>query len=56
MMTMIMIVIIEMMMIMKTNFLNGTKVIKNEKLKKQRLRKYFCLLLGIHQDGEIGVY
>ena len=28
---------------------------KNEKLKKQRLRKNSCLLLGIHQSGGIGV-
>ena len=35
--------------------LSGMKVIKNVRRKKQRLRKNSCLLLGIHQDGEIGV-
>ena len=35
--------------------LNGIKVIKNERHRKQRLRKNSCLLLGIHQDIGIGV-
>ena len=35
--------------------LSGTRVIKNEKLKKQILRKSSYLLLGIHQDIGIGV-
>ena len=37
------------------NLCSGTKVVKNARLKKQRLRKNSCLLLGIHQDGGIGV-
>ena len=40
-------VIIGMMMIMKINFLSGTMGIKNERPRKQRLRKNSCLLLGI---------
>ena len=35
--------------------LNAVKVIENERLKKQKLRKNSCLLLGIHQDIRIGV-
>ena len=42
------------MMIMR--LLSGMKVIKNKRLKKQRLRKSSYPLLGIHQDGEIGVF
>ena len=35
--------------------INGMMAIKNEKHRKQRLRKNSSLLLGIHQDIEIGV-
>ena len=35
--------------------LSGMLVIKNEKLKKQRLRKSSYLLLDIHQGGGIGI-
>ena len=52
---MMMMVIIGIMVMMKINFLSGMMVIKNEKLKKQRLGKNSCLLLGIHQDTGIGV-
>ena len=47
--------IIGIMMMMKINFLSGTMVIRNERFRKQRLRKNSCLLLGIHQDIGIGV-
>ena len=43
------------MMMMRINFLSGMMVIKNERLRKQRLRKNFGLLLGIHQDIGTGV-
>ena len=49
---MMMMVIIGMMM---TNFLGGTKAIKNGKLKKPQQSKNSYLLLGIHQGGGIGV-
>ena len=32
------------------------KVIKNERLKKQKKKMIECLLLGTHQDGGIGVF
>ena len=35
--------------------LSGMRVIKNERLKKQKLRKNSCLLLGIYQDIGIDV-
>ena len=43
------------MMMMKIIFLNGTMVIKNERLKKPQEKKNSCLLLGIHHGGGIGV-
>ena len=44
-----------MIIAMMMNLLSGMMVIKNERLRKQRLRKNFCLLPGIYQDIEIGV-
>ena len=44
--------IIGMMMI---NLLGGMKVIKNERLKKHKIKKNFYQLPGIHQDTGIGV-
>ena len=41
-------------MMMKINVLSGTMVIKNGRLRRHKLRKNFCPLLGIHQDGGIG--
>ena len=41
-------------MTMMMRLLSGTKAIKNVMLRKQKLRKNFCLLPGIHLDGEIG--
>ena len=52
---MMLIVIIEIMMIMKINFLSGTMGIKNKRLKKPQQKKNCCLLPGIHQDIGIGV-
>ena len=52
---MMMMVITGIIMMMKINILSGTIVIKNERLRKQRLRKNSCLLLSIHQDIGIGV-
>ena len=48
---MVMIIDITMMIL-----LNAMKVIKNKRLRKQRLRKNSCLLLGIHQHIWIGVF
>ena len=53
---MMMMVIIRMMIMMKMNFLSGAMTIKNERHRKQRLRKNSGLLFGIHQDIGIGVY
>ena len=36
--------------------LSGMRFIKNERLKRKRLRKNSCLLLSIHQDIGIDVY
>ena len=41
---------------MMMRLLSGIKVIKNGRLRKQRLRKNFRLLLGIDQGGGIGVF
>ena len=38
------------------NLLSSMKVIKNERLKKQKKKMIECLLLGTHQDGGIGVF
>ena len=43
------------MIAMIMNLLSGTKVIKNARSRKRKLRKNFFLLLGIHQDDGIGV-
>ena len=45
---------ITMMIAMIMNLLSGTKVIKNARSRKRKLRKNL-LLLGIHQDDGIGV-
>ena len=50
-----MVVIGLMMMMIKINFLSSTMVIKNGRLKKQKLKKSFYPLLGTHQGGGIGV-
>ena len=51
---MMMMVIIGIM-IMKINFLSGKKVIKNERLRRQGLKKNSFLLLGIHENIGVGV-
>ena len=43
-----------MMMMIKINFLSGTMAIKNGRPRRQKLKKGFCVLLGIHQGGGIG--
>ena len=48
-------VVIGLMMMIKINFLSSTMVIKNGRLKKQKLKKSFYPLLGTHQGGGIGV-
>ena len=45
-------IIIAMMM----SLLSGTKAIKNERLRKQRLKKNSSQILDTHQDDGIGVY
>ena len=55
MMTIVMIMVINgMMMMMKINFLTGTMVIKNGRLKKPQQKKSSYPLLGIHEDIGIG--
>ena len=44
-----------LVMMMKISFLSGTMLIKNGRLRGHKLRKNFCPLPGIHQDGGIGV-
>ena len=46
---------ITMMIAIIMNLLSGTKVIKNARSRKHKLRKNFFLLLGINQDDGIGV-
>ena len=46
---------ITMMIAIIMNLLSGTKVIKNARSRKHKLRKKIFLLLGIHQDDGIGV-
>ena len=41
---------------MMMRLLSGMKVIKNERLRKLRLRKNSCLLLGTLTDIGIGVF
>ena len=41
-------------LMMKTNFLNGTMAVKNERPRKHKLKKISFQLLGIHQDIGIG--
>ena len=52
---MMMVVVIAMMIIMRTNFLSAMMVIKIERLKTPQQRKNSCPLLGIPQDNGIGV-
>ena len=42
------------LLMMKIIFLIGTMVIKNEKPRRHKKRKNFCLLPGTHQDIGIG--
>ena len=41
--------------IMMMSLMNGTMAIKNARPKKHKLRKNFCPLPGIHEDGGLGV-
>ena len=40
---------------MMMSLMNGTMAIKNARPKKHKLRKNFCPLPGIHEDGGLGV-
>ena len=55
MMTIMMMMVVIGMMMMKIQFLSGTMAIKNGRLRRQKLKKSLCLLLGIHQGIGIGV-
>ena len=41
---------------MTMRLLSSMMVTKNGRPRRQKLRKDFCLLRGIHQDGGIGVF